>query len=38
MATVGDRYRPNCARERCTPHFNGDTQPDAVPKHDFLTM
>jgi len=38
MATVGDRYQPNGARERCTSHFNGEMQPDAVPKHNFLTM
>jgi hypothetical protein len=30
--------RPNGARQMCTSHFNCDMQPDAVPKHDVLTM
>jgi len=38
MATIGDRYEPNGARERRASPLNGEMQPDAVPKHDFLTM
>ena len=34
MATVGDRYQPNGARQMCTSHFNCEMQSDAVQEHD----